>query len=54
MALGDTIVSINGRNVTDYSWEEEWDIDTIPMQALDIIGADGQKKHLTLEAKQWW
>ncbi|MBR4135674.1 MAG: hypothetical protein IKU03_04590 [Bacteroidales bacterium] len=54
MALEDTIISINGRNVTDYSWEEEWDIDIIPVQVLDIIGADGQEKHITLEAKQRW
>lgn len=54
MALGDTIISINGRNVTDYSWEEEWDIDTIPMQVLDILGHDGTEKRITLEAKQWW
>jgi hypothetical protein len=54
MALGDTIISINGRNVTDYSWEEEWDIDTIPTQVLDIIGTDGQEKHITLEAKLQW
>lgn len=54
MALGDTIISINGRDVTDYSWEEEWDIDTIPLQVLDIIGSDGIKKRITLEAKLLW
>ena len=54
MALGDTIISINGRNVTDYSWDEEWDIDTIPMQVLDIIGIDGSEKRITIAAKRLW
>lgn len=54
MELGDTIIAVNGRNVTDYSWEEEYDIDNLPKLQLDIVGADGSEKHITLESKEWW
>ena len=54
MALGDTIITVNGRNVKDYTWEEEYNIDEQPTQVLDIIGADGQEKRITLEAKLRW
>jgi C-terminal processing protease CtpA/Prc len=54
MALGDTIVTINGRPVTDYSWEEEYNIDEQAKHILEIIGADSQKKQITLEAKLRW
>ena len=54
MELGDTIIAVNGRNVTDYSWEEEYDIDNLPKLHLDIVGADGNEKRITLESKEWW
>ena len=54
MALGDTIVTVNGQPVTDYSWEEEYNIDEQAKHILEIIGADGQKKQITLEAKLRW
>lgn len=54
MALGDTIVSINGRNVTDYSWEEEWHVDEVPQQELTIIGPDNKEKKILLKAKNRW
>lgn len=54
MALGDTIVAVNGRNVTDYTWDEEYNIDELPRQTIDLIGTDGQKKRITLEAKLRW
>ena len=54
MALGDTIITVNGRNVKDYTWEEEYHIDEQPSQVLEIIGADGQEKRITLEAKLRW
>jgi len=54
MALGDTIITVNGRNVKDYTWEEEYYIDEQPTQILEIIGADGQQKHISLEAKMRW
>lgn len=54
MALGDTIITVNGRNVKDYTWEEEYYIDEQPNQILEIIGTDGQKKRITLKAKLRW
>ena len=54
MALGDTIVTVNGRPVTDYSWEEEYDIHWQTEQIIEFVGADGQKKQITLEAKPRW
>ncbi|MBO4658471.1 MAG: hypothetical protein J5637_02490 [Prevotella sp.] len=54
MELGDIITAINGKNVSEYSWEEEYDIDTIPRQTIDIIGAGGKTKHIILDAKKQW
>lgn len=54
MALGDTIITVNGRNVKDYTWEEEYNINEQPNQVLEIIGADGQEKRVALEAKLRW
>lgn len=54
MELGDTIITVNGRNVTDYTWEEEYDIDDLPQVHLSIIGADGKNKQVTLESKERW
>lgn len=54
MALGDTIITVNGRSVKDYTWEEEYHIDEQPNQVLGIIGADGLEKRITLEAKMRW
>ncbi|MBR4919487.1 MAG: hypothetical protein IKZ52_09760 [Bacteroidales bacterium] len=54
MALGDTIITVNGRNVKDYTWEEEYHIDEQPSQVLEIIDADGQEKRITLESKMRW
>ena len=54
MELGDTIIAVNGRNVADYTWDEEYDIDKLPKLHLDIVGADGKEKHITLESKERW
>ena len=54
MAIGDTIIAVNGRNVTDYTWEEEYNIDEQPLQVLDLISTNGEKKRITLEAKLRW
>lgn len=48
--LGDTITTVNGRPVTDYTWEEEYDIFTLPHHELDYIDSTGQTKHIRLEA----
>lgn len=54
MALGDTIKSVNGRPVTDYSWEEEYNLFHAPRMVLDIVGANGEAKRIVLEAKEMW
>ena len=54
MAIGDTIIAVNGRSVRDYSWEEEYNIDEQPRQVIGLIGPDGQRKQITLEAKLRW
>ena len=54
MELGDVITAINGKNVADYSWEEECEIEYLPKQTIDLIGADGQEKQVILEAKKRW
>lgn len=54
MELGDTIIAVNGRNVADYSWDEEYDIVDLPKLLLYIVGADGKEKHITLESKERW
>ena len=54
MAIGDTIIAVNGRSVTDYSLEEEYYINEQPRQVIDLIAPDGQKKQVSLEAKLRW
>lgn len=54
MELGDVITAINGKNVADYSWEEECEIECQSKQTIDLVGADGQEKHIILEAKKRW
>lgn len=52
--IGDTIIAINGRDVHDYSWDEEEALCKAPRHELDIITPQGQKKHVVLEAKEYW
>ena len=54
MELGDTIIAINGKNVSEYTWDEEYDLFKIPKQVLTITAANGKEKHITLEAKERW
>jgi predicted metalloprotease with PDZ domain len=54
MELGDTIIAVNGKNVTEYSWEEEYNIDNLPNIVLDVIGVDGKEKQISLESKERW
>ena len=54
MQLGDVITAINGRNVSDYTWEEEYDIDTIPQQIIDLTDSEGKSKRIVLDAKKHW
>ncbi len=52
--LGDIITAINGKNVVDYTWDEEYDMTNIPKQTIDISSSDGKEKHVILEAKELW
>ena len=54
MELGDTIIAVNGRNVSNYTWDEEYDIDRTPTLHLDVLGTNGKEKHITLESKERW
>ena len=54
MEIGNTITAINGKNVTEYSWDEEYDISHSPKQTITLTTAHGQQKQITLEAKERW
>lgn len=54
MALGDTIKAVNGRPVTNYTWDEEYYLYDTPKQVLEIVGANGEEKRIELEAKEMW
>lgn len=54
MELGDTITAVNGKSVSEYSWDEEDNLSQTPKQILTITTANGQEKHITLEAKEQW
>ncbi len=54
MALGDIITAVNGKSVTDYSWNEEEALDDAPKQTIEITRADGSKIQIVLEAKKRW
>ena len=54
MQLGDIITAINGKSVSEYTWDEEYNIDYILHQIIDITGADGKKKQIILDAKKRW
>ncbi len=50
--LGDIITAVNGHPVTDYTWEEEYDLFTRPYHELDFTDSSGQPHHIRLEAKE--
>ena len=54
MELGDVITAINGKNVSEYTWEDEYDIDEIPHQVIDITNSEGKTKRIVLDAKKQW
>lgn len=54
MELGDIITAINGKSVSEYTWDEEYNIDYIPNQIIDITGTDGKNKQIILDAKKRW
>ena len=52
--IGDTIITINGRNVRDYTWDEEYALPKAPRHELDVVTPQGLMKHVVLEAKEYW
>ena len=54
LELNDIILSVNGKDVKLYTWDEEWRIDDLPSQDLAIKGKDGNIKHIHLEPKNPW
>ena len=54
LELNDIILSVNGKDVKLYTWDEEWRIDDLPSQDLVIKGKDGNIKHIHLEPKNPW
>lgn len=54
MELGDTITAINGKDVSDYSWDEEYDILYAPKQIITLTTSHNQQKQIILEAKEQW
>ena len=54
LELNDIILSVNGKDVKLYTWDEEWRIGDLPSQDLVIKGKDGNIKHIHLEPKNPW
>ena len=54
LQLNDRIITINGRPVEEYTWEEECRIDELPQITLDVISANGEPKQITLSPALRW
>lgn len=54
LELNDIILSVNGKNVEDYTWDEEWKIYDLPSQDLVVKGKDGTTKQIHLEPIDFW
>ena len=54
LELNDIILSVNGKDVKLYTWDEEWRIDDLPSQDLVIKGKDGTTKQIHLEPIDFW
>lgn len=54
LELNDIIITVNGKNVEDYTWEEEREIDNLPSQDLVVKGRDGTTRQIHLEPKDPW
>ena len=54
MEIGNTITAINGKNVSEYSWDEEYALSHAPKQTITLTTPHGQQKQITLEAKERW
>lgn len=54
LELNDIIITVNGKNVEDYTWEEEREIDDLPSQDLVVKGRDGTTRQIHLEPKDPW
>lgn len=54
LQLNDIILSVNGKKVENYTWDEEWEIDDLPSQDLVVTGQDGNTKLIHLEPINPW
>ena len=54
LKLDDIILSVNGKDVKDYSWGEEWEINDLPSQDLVVKCKDGTTKLIHLVPKDHW
>ena len=54
LQLNDRIIAINGRPVEDYAWEEEYRLNRLSQITLDVIGANGESKQITLSPALRW
>ena len=54
LQLNDRITAVNSRPVEDFTWEEEYRIDELPQITLDVIGANGEPRQITLSHAVSW
>ena len=54
LQLNDRITALNSRPVEDFTWEEEYRIDELPQITLDVIGANGESRQITLSHAVRW
>lgn len=54
LELGDTITAINGKHVSEYTWDDEYSLNHLTRQILTVRGAQGKEKRIVLAAKERW
>ena len=54
LQLNDRIIAVNSRPVEGFTWEEEYRIDELPQITLDVIGANGESRQITLSHAVRW
>ncbi len=54
LKLGDTILSVNGKAVTDYSWDEEEKVTSLSSLDLKVKDVAGHLKHIHITPSNLW
>ncbi len=54
LRLNDIILSVNGKKVEDYTWDEEREVYNLPSQDLVVKGRDGTTRQIHLEPADPW